>query len=282
MQKASLIIPGGGFPENIWEVFGEISKPIRGLFLDTSEENSAARLSCPYAPVISAGAMHCLRASPVDDDVDGVRLKELENCGLSQDGYSNIKQMLKGKYVLYGVHLQGLGDMYDVPIHDNFKLPGIFIHAMALDNLLETNGNVHFVKAKRSSMSKALYYSFSAFLATILFFSIRYAFFCLWHSLESEVKKSNSLICRFWCLVLELFIYWPLIVVIAGLCLILITWTVYLLSFHYHPFRFGVLNWVGIMLVSGLLSVWVKIPFAEGLAEVCHACARKWRLRRIV
>ena len=177
-----------------------------------------------------------------------------------------------------------MGDIYDVSIHDGHKLSGVFIHAMALDNLLETGGNVHFVKKERKWITHVLYYLLSAFLATILFFIIKWAFFDLWHCVVHCMNKSRMWIGRVGCLALEL-LYWLVLVVITGAVLILAAWTVYLLAFLYEPFRFGVLNWVGILLVSGLLSVWIKIPFAEELAEIFKnllkillACLAKLRL----
>ena len=54
-----------------------------------------------------------------------------------------------------------------------------------------------------------------------------------------------------------------------------LAWVWYLLGFLYEPFRFGILNWVGILLVSGLLSVWVKIPFAFELARILELFCEK-------
>lgn len=257
------------FPGNFGEVLLKIAK---SAFDDPSD---ASGTPCPYPTVMSAHAVHCLRAAPIDD-VTGARMKELEDCGLTKDDYEIIKRTMKEKYVFYGAELHGLGDIYDVPIHDGHKLSGVFIHAMALDNLLETGGNVHFVSKERRWGTRVLYYLLSAFLATILFFIIKWAFFDLWHCIVHCMNKSRMWIGRVGCLALEL-LYWLVLVVITGAVLILAAWTVYLLAFLYEPFRFGVLNWVGILLVSGLLSVWVKIPFAEELAEISQICSRKHR-----
>ena len=62
---------------------------------------------------------------------------------------------------MYGAELHGIGDIYDVPIHGGFRLSGIFVHAMALDNLLETGGNVHFVNKAKGWF----YYLLSALIA---------------------------------------------------------------------------------------------------------------------
>ena len=270
------------FPDGILGVLWEIAMPaIEKLPIsDSFKRNSSAAVPCPYAPVISAHVMHCLRAIPLDDAVDS-HLEEMEACGLTKNEYSIIKRNFKDKYVLYGAELHGLGDIYDVPVHDNYRLSGIFIHAMALDNLLKTKGNVHFIREKRGWIPTIFYYILSALLATILFFVMKYAFFDFWHRLQCCIQKKyipRTIICRTCCRLLWLaleVVYWLILVITASLALLLIAWTVYLLAFLYEPFRFGVLNWIGILLVSGLLSIWAKIPFAEGLAEVCLTHQKK-------
>ena len=252
------------FPNNILDVFVDITP---------GTTNSTGPAPCPYAPVISAHVMRCLRAAPVDD-TSTAGLRELENCGLTGSEYSAVKQTVKGKFVLYGTELHGLGDIYDVPIHDGYRLSGIFIHAMALDNLLETGGNVHYVKDKRAGFPATLYYVFSAFLATLVFLAIKFAFFDLWHCIVECAHGRKSLRLRTVWLVLE-FGFWMLAVISAAAALMFLAWVSYLLGFLYEPFRFGILNWVGILLVSGLLSVWVKIPFAFELARILELFCEK-------
>ena len=286
------------FPTSIQEVFREISLPaIEAIpFLTYSRKSSAAAVPCPYAPVISAHSFHCLRAT-LPDGADDARWKEIEDCGLTREEYSSVEKMVRGKYVLYGTELLGVGDIYDVPIHDGYRLSGIFTHAMALDNLLETDGNVHFATTKKG----IVYYVFSAFLATSLFILVRRIFFEYWprferqllklpHKLGSLLKlgpflkveslprlksflelesllKFQALSSHVALLIVE-FVYWLCVVVVAGALLIICAWVVYLSAFLFEPFRFGILNWVGILLVSGLLSAWVKMPFAEALSEI--------------
>ena len=145
------------FPDHIGEVLLEIGRPAieRLPISDNLKRNSSAAIPCPYAPVVSAHVIHCLRAIPLDDTVDS-HLEEMEACGLTKDEYSTIRRNFKDKYVLYGAELHGLGDIYDIPIHDNYRLSGVFIHAMALDNLLETKGSIHFINKKRGWMPRIL------------------------------------------------------------------------------------------------------------------------------
>ncbi|MDD9983955.1 MAG: CHASE2 domain-containing protein [Gammaproteobacteria bacterium] len=264
LDKHQCMAADARFPNNMLEVLVDIA-------LRTTTSTSAA--PCPYAPVFSAHVMRCLRAAPVNDTY-AAGLRELENCGLTRDEYSVIQRTIKDKYVLYGTELHGLGDLYDVPIHEGHRLSGIFIHAMALDNLLETDGNVHYVKGKRARFPSALYYILSALLATLVFLVIKFAFFDLWHCIVKCAHDPKSLMGRFAWLVLE-FAFWVLAVISAAAALMFVAWISYLLGFLYEPFRFGILNWLGILLVSGLLSVWVKIPFAFELAGILEQSCKK-------
>ncbi|WP_447920033.1 CHASE2 domain-containing protein [Achromobacter aegrifaciens] len=71
----------------------------------------AAQPICPYTRALTLSE---LRAP----DADGTRLAD----------------MLTGRYVMIGAALSGFNDTVLSPVHDS--IPGVFMHAMALDNLL--------------------------------------------------------------------------------------------------------------------------------------------------
>lgn len=48
------------------------------------------------------------------------------------------REKIKGTYVFIGAAISGLGDVIDSPVHG--QLPGVYLHAMALDNLLTFRG----------------------------------------------------------------------------------------------------------------------------------------------
>lgn len=252
-----------GFPDNIMGVFAAVTARTMDSFLG----RAPAETPCPYPPVISAHVVHCLRtAAP-----GGSFSRDLHKCGLTREQHAAMERGLNGKYVIYGAELHGLGDLYDVPIHDNYKLSGIFVHAMALDNLLETGGTVHLARAEhRPWYTRLLYFAVSALFATILFFIAEYVFFHLWHRFVHDIVKARSIRLRLVLLAGEMFLWMAFVILSAG-ALIFVTWTLYRLSFFYEPFRFGIMNWVGILVVSGLLAIWVKQPFANELAEILQA-----------
>lgn len=73
---------------------------------------SSVRANCPYTLTLSASD---LEASSADDR-------------------ALLKQMLRNKLILVGAHITSASDLVQSPLHG--KIPGIYLHAMALDNLI--------------------------------------------------------------------------------------------------------------------------------------------------
>ena len=262
LDRERCMTGASGFPGNVMEVFSAVTRQTADSLMD----RAPATPPCPYAPVISAHVVHCLRTAPAGEPLAPDR----QACGLNREQHAAVAGALRDKYVIYGAELHGLGDIYDVPIHDGYRLSGVFVHAMALDNLLETGGKVHLAGAEhRPRVTKAVYYTASALLATVLFFVAKHVFFDLWHRLVHDGIKARSLLLRSMLLVGEVFLWMAFVIACAG-ALIWLTWMAYRLSFLYEPFRFGIMNWVAILVVSGLLAIWVKQPFADELGSLLH------------
>ena len=73
---------------------------------------SSAWANCPYALTLSASD---LEASSAEDR-------------------ALLRQLLKNKLILVGARITSAGDLVQSPLHG--KIPGIYLHAMALDNLI--------------------------------------------------------------------------------------------------------------------------------------------------
>ena len=118
--------PGPLFPEfaratcepfegTAWEV---VRQAIHGFgqglvgHLDAEE----ARVKCPYHRVIFGNELVAVikRGTPEQKEA--------------------LREAIAGKVVLYGLSLDGLHDVVESPVHG--QLPGVFLHAMALDNLM--------------------------------------------------------------------------------------------------------------------------------------------------
>ncbi|MCC2956428.1 CHASE2 domain-containing protein [Massilia sp. IC2-477] len=103
--------------------------------------NSDVRPGGPGAPC--SASWHWTRLSPIGKPSDPLcpyqqqlpvrTLKRVH--GLDEDGLADA---IRGKYVIYGTHLQSNADVILSPYHG--RIPGPFLHAMALDNLLSFDG----------------------------------------------------------------------------------------------------------------------------------------------
>ena len=90
-----------------------------GLLKDINpfgKDNGEDRVTCPYHPVIYASQI-------VHVDKQG-----------SEEQKARLKSALGNRIVMYGITLEGLHDLVTSPVHG--QLPGVYMHAMALDNLL--------------------------------------------------------------------------------------------------------------------------------------------------
>ncbi|MGZ8288177.1 MAG: CHASE2 domain-containing protein [Telluria sp.] len=81
------------------------------------------------SPVTKAGAPIC----PYSRTLPVRALKA--NSGVDAD---DMRQAVSGKYIIYGTALQSSGDTIVSPYHG--RVPGAYVHAMALDNLLSFEG----------------------------------------------------------------------------------------------------------------------------------------------
>ena len=261
------------FPENILDVGLEV---VAGLFKSPTE----GAPYCPYIPTVPADILHCL---PPTDEVTTDRAKEcMASVGARAD-VDDVKYALAENYVIYGAQFSGMGDVIKTPVSGEHVLGGVYAHATALDNLVSTGGSVQFKKGRLpvfpgdESPPKWLtwesihYYVITALVATGSFFVVGWALFDRWPRMEHYLvgrflshKRS-----RWKPLILVVdFLYYAFVVGVVGAFLLFLTWAIYLFSAVYPPVRFGVLNWTGILLASGVLSVWAKKSLAEGLGNL--------------
>ena len=89
-------------------------RPLRHLYTMLRKNPLAEKRKCPHTNTISV--LHLL--GPVDTDVQGA---------------------IQGKAVFYGGSFQMVGDRVISPVFDD--LPGVYLHAMAYDNLVTFAGN---------------------------------------------------------------------------------------------------------------------------------------------
>ena len=288
----------GSFHEILLQALREIM-PLSGSDPGSSElDAKTGSIACPYIPTLPADLFVeipvCL---PLPSNSDFFDFSDSSECRRYTSDYlannypsleiDDVLGTVKDKYIVYGASFQAVSDIHRVPIYDHQGLPGVFVHAMALDNLVEMEGKVHSASTAHARdwwPDRILYYLISVPLSVLSFAISGYLIFSLWHSLERKAHRPmENLAARIvrWrssgqigarevfmlksikliSLMAEILFHGVVIVSIGGLVLF-ITW----LAFLY--LRIGVINWLAILLSSGVLSIWTKTPFAEGLVDI--------------
>ena len=107
-------------------------------------------------------------------------------------------------------------------------------------------------------MESVHYYVITALVATGAFFLVGWALFDRWPRIEHYIKdrlpSSDKIGSKIGMLIVD-FGYYSLVVGAVAVLLLWLTWAIYLVSAVYSPVRFGVFNWTGVLLASGVLSV---------------------------
>lgn len=96
-------------------------KPVETIGRLIKDGPGAMTRDCPYSNTLSVYSLLNETGSGGDDD--------------------DVTALTRGKLVLYGSGLVGTDDWIQSPVHGN--IPGIYLHAMALDNLLVFNRENH-------------------------------------------------------------------------------------------------------------------------------------------
>lgn len=156
--------------------------------------------------------------------------------GYSDELRRHIGQLIEDRIILIGTHIDGASDYVDSPVND--KVPGVYLHAMALDNYLEYGADYY--KDIDSHILIFIIEFAVLFLVMILAYifleKVKIQLCAIFDTPEGKNNVYEEL--------LILLITPFLRVVIAfflGLLVGLLLWW---------QFRFAPLNWIGIMLLS--------------------------------
>ena len=276
------------FPEN----FAAVALAAAGQVFKSSAMEEPY---CPYIPTVPADVVQCL---PPEKKISRDRAMECMAAVGGRADSSDVEHAITGKYVVYGVQFSGMGDVVKTPFLGDRVIGGLYVHATALDNLVASEGSVQYVKGQLKLVPAGLarwlgqlklvpaglarwlgqltlesvhYYVITALVATGAFFLVGWALFDRWprmeHYIKDKMPSSDSIWRKIGMLIVDLG-YYSLVVGAVAVLLLLLTWAIYLASAIYSPLRFGVFNWTGVLLASGVLSVWAKKSLAEGLGEL--------------
>lgn len=122
-----------------------------GLFsglINYQDTLGVAEQTCAYHPILFA------------DQV----IKILKTGSIEQK--EKLKALFNNKIIFYGLTLEGLHDEVRTPVHG--KLPGVMLHAMALDNLMNYGKNYLHVNNDQSSL-----WNFASWLLTVIAITFR-------------------------------------------------------------------------------------------------------------
>ncbi len=167
----------------------------------------------------------------------------------SEKQKQHLKTALKNKVVMYALSLEGLHDTVNSPVHG--QLPGVFFHAMALDNLMHYGTD--FVKAANDQIDFINLYIW--ILMTVIFSLALFYYDCKEFSFSSKnhqwVKYES-----FTSGVSALRLFW-----LAALSIIIISVLMFL-WIRYEP-----LNSIGFLVLIGVTSGLVYSNFAEKILK---------------
>ena len=271
---------------------GILFRALREIVASTESRPDTGSIACPYTPVLPADIFVDIPACAPDYErpesscFDRTRNFLKANVPGNEIDVDDVRRVIEDKYIVYGASFEGASDIYRVPIYDHKGLSGVFVHAMALDNLIEMDGDVPTTQTGRTMLEATLYYAISVPLSVFSFVMSGYLIFSVWHSAERRMSipiERYALRVVHWrrrqrgnVKILEVIIlksiklaslsveilYHGLVIVFIGGLVLFCTWLVFL------NFCIGVINWAAILLSSGVLSIWTKTPFAQGLVDI--------------
>ena len=221
---------------------------------------------CPYLPVLPADMFIDLPTC-VPGDQGCASAAEVSNRLVGELAFDDLRSSITDRYVVYGASIHGADDIFEIPIYDHRGLPGAFVHAMALDNLIESKGNVQPAPNSRTLAGEVANYALSALLATFSLFGVVLLLFRvrprLRDMVEKKIKNHAPRFDRPWLLALvhggvNILCHVLLIVGVGG-GLLFVTWAIYLWS------DLGILNWLAILLSSGALSLFANASLTRNL-----------------
>lgn len=223
-----------GLEELCLKIGPDVPDVLRRAF--SKAEDRSLHQTCPYATTVPAHAL----------------LRAVEDRTL----FNALWVHLQSKFVFYGADLAGLEDTVVPPTH--VKLPGVYLHAMALDNLLTFGGEY-----KRSSLTRdgrAIDPKYVGAAVAVLLAIIVVAF-----ARSNAVQRAKHLPVggaqgfAYLAVVVRRQIPWTIfnavmLVLISVICLTL-----------YFGFELSPKNWVGYWALLTFLSV--QGPWIEGMAK---------------
>ncbi len=187
-----------------------------------------------WGQVFSMLAADAFRSQRIASEVE-----RPQPCPYTRTLYANqlrdpsVAEVLRGKHVLLGAHIRGIPDFVSSPVQG--LLPGVYVHAMALDNLL-TQGHSYW----RAAPDGWLGISLSDWLEIALL--LLAGLVALWIPSQPSAKRGRLYRCA------SHYLFW--FVLLSSLALLI---SFYLARWlHIAPF-----DWLGLLLMIGLFYAYL-------------------------
>ena len=196
--------------------------------------------------------------------------------GLRPD-VSDVKNILEGKYVVYGAGFVGEIDSVSTPISG--QLPGLYVHATALDNLLETNGAVHASSSDGLFGKKIIRSLLEVAVFVILIVAYALMLSNVWERVVGRLDgmvTANVRTNRLYALgkLSAHFVYDMILIYVCCIFLLLFSWATYLASHSIAWLRFGVFNLIVILLFSTIMALIEDWSSVRKLLAECFGTSR--------
>lgn len=197
------------------ETFAECAKshgPFATIWHGLTEGFRSGLDTCPYA--------------------DTVYLADLVEAARAKAAGRALPFDLSDKVVMYGASLSLSHDIITPPTHQGF-LPGIYLHAMALNNLL-THGDAF--KSDRANLGS---FKVSLYAVNLFGYVLIYAFFAGMRRVEDRIERRRGTLVGFLMMVGRLIAQLGVIVAYGGIC--------------YFFLDLAPINWLWIYFVGGIV-----------------------------
>lgn len=192
-----------------------------------------------------AQLLRLLGADSIRAQLDAVDSERPQPCPYTRTLYANqlrdprVAEVLRGKHVLLGVSIHGIPDLVASPVQG--QLPGVYWHAMALDNLLSQDAGYW-----RDAPAVSGDFSWTDLLELALVCAATLVALLLPDAGGMPDRRK-----RFWCWLLSHYLFWFVVLsgIAAGASCLLMNW------WHIAP-----LDWLGLTLAIGLFYAYLGEP----------------------
>lgn len=173
---------------------------------------------------------------------------------LFEEGFDKeVCKLIHNRYVFYGSGISSAADIVNTPVHG--ALPGVFLHAMAFDNLITFDGQYKFHDSRRLFLDLDIAILAMAILLVLLYMRFNQR---LRDRVLERIRIKQRIVRGSIGLTVH-FAIWFVFFLIVSLVVFFMAW----LAYEHWDLAPG--NWVGIIIASGVFSLAVNRSLLDTL-----------------